>query len=109
MSPSAWLKLLAAALLALLAVAWWTTWLDAYVPPLAEWRQQARQTSAGQALSSPPPPRWVTIPPGERAACLKRAGGELNAEFVQCRAGRRELVRTEYDGRRTVLEVKPLD
>ena len=35
--------------------------------------------------------------------------GELNADFVQCRAGRRELVRTEYDGRRTVLEVKPLD
>lgn len=108
MARSAWLTLTAVAALAVAAIAWWTTWLDPYLPTLVEWRQQARRTSAGQALSPPPPPRWVTVAPGDRASCLKRAGHELNADFVACRAGRRELVRTEYDGRRTVLETKPL-
>ena len=109
MARSGWLTFTAVAVLAVAAVGWWTTWLDPYLPPLAGWRQQARQTSAGQALSPPPPPRWVTIAPGDKATCLQRAGGELNADFVQCRSGRRELVRTNYDGTRTVLEVRPLD
>ena len=109
MSRSSWLTGTALVLAGVAAIAWWTTWLDPYVPPLAEWRQQLRQTEAGQALSPPPPPRWVTVPPGDKATCLKRAGGELNADFVQCRAGWRDLVRTHYDGTRTVLEVKPLE
>ncbi len=92
--------------LGLAAAGWLTPWLDPYVPQLEGWRQQARKTPAGQYLSPAPEPRWVTIAPGDKAACLKQAGGELNDQFVLCRSGRRELVRENLDGTRTVLEVK---
>ena len=50
----------------------------------------------------------MTIAPRDKAACLKQTGGELNDQFVQCRSGRRERVRDNPDGTRTVLEVQAL-
>ena len=49
------------------------------------------------------------MPGRDKAACLKQAGGELNEQFVLCRSGRRELVRDNLDGTRTVLETKALE
>lgn len=103
------LIVVALAALTVLAVAWWTPWLDPYVAPLSGWRQQLRQTEAGRHLSPAPKPHWITIAPGERAACLRQAGGELNAQYVICRSGRRELVRDNLDGTRSVLQVQALD
>ena len=108
MTRSTLLWILLSALAALLAAAWWTRWLDLYVPPLEGWRQQARQTSVGQSLSPTPEPRWVTTPGRDKAACLKQGGGELNDQYMLCRSGRRELVREHLDGRREVLEVQAL-
>lgn len=94
--------------LGVLATAWWTPWLDAHVPQLADWRQQARHTALGQALSPAPEPHWVTMPGRDKAACLRQTQGELNEAFVLCRSGWRELVRDEVDGRRMVLRREAL-
>ena len=79
-----------------------------------------RATAGRLAPASTPNQRWPSpvtpaaatlgdLAPGDKATCLQRAGGELNTDFMQCRSGRRELVRTNYDGTRTVLEVRPLN
>ena len=100
-----WLLL---ALLALAAMAWWTHWLDPHVPQLQGWRQQARQTAVGEALSPEPEPRWQTTPGRSKAECLRQAKGELNADFMLCRSGKRELVRVNHDGSRSVLKSEAL-
>jgi hypothetical protein len=108
MSRSSWITGLLFFVAAVLAVGWWTPWLNPYVPGLDAWRQQARKTTPGQYLSATPEPRWVTVPGRDKAACLKQAGGELNEQFVLCRSGRRELVRENLDGTRSVLEMQAL-
>lgn len=95
-------------LLALLAVAWWTDWLDPHVPQLSQWRAQAQRTTAGQYLSPTPEPSWVSTPGRDKAVCLRETQGELNEAYVLCRSGKRELVREELDGRRTVLRVEAI-
>ena len=96
------------AALVLAAVAWWTRWLDPHVPQLANWRQEAQRSSVGAALSPEPEARWQTTPGRSKAECLRQAKGELNAEFMQCRSGKRELVRVNHDGSRSVLKSEAL-
>ena len=91
-------------LAAIAALAWWTHWLDPYLPALAGWRKEAQRTAVGQALTPTPEPRWETTPGRDKAACLRQSGGELNNEFMLCRSGKRELVRVAPDGQRTVLK-----
>lgn len=103
------LAALALAAGAFAAVAWFTDWLDPHVPGLHGWRQQARRSELGRHLAPASKPYWVTVAPGERASCLKKAGNELNDTYLQCRNGRRELVRDEPDGSRTLLQVQVME
>ena len=94
--------------LVLAAVAWWTRWLDPHVPPLAGWRQTAQRSTVGAALSPQPDAAWQTTPGRSKAECLRQSGGELNADFMLCRSGKRELVRVNHDGSRSVLQREAL-
>lgn len=95
------------ALAGLVATGWLTPWLDPHVPALADWRHQARRLPLLQPLA-PRPEHWQTVAPRDKAACLQAAGGELNASYMLCRSGSRQLVRDHPDGSRTVLQTEPL-
>ncbi|MDD3763651.1 MAG: hypothetical protein PHP86_10215 [Nevskiales bacterium] len=53
-------------------------------------------------------PRWVTIDPKSKAACLEESGGVVNPVFVRCRNGRQELIRLDANGQKIVISERPI-
>lgn len=53
-------------------------------------------------------PEWITIPPRSKEECLAEAGGVLNSIYMRCRNGRQEYVRYGPDGRKRVLDERPI-
>ena len=53
-------------------------------------------------------PYWETIPPRSKAECFEETGGVVNEAFVRCRNGRQEQVRVLRDGKRRVLQERPI-
>lgn len=52
--------------------------------------------------------QWETIQPRSKEECLRESGGVLDNRFVRCRNGRQELVRYSQDGRREVVQERPI-
>jgi len=53
-------------------------------------------------------PSWETIQPKSKEECLRESGGVLDNRFMRCRNGRQEWVRYDPDGRRKVLNERPI-
>lgn len=53
-------------------------------------------------------PQWITIEPGSKEECIAKAGGVLNNTYMRCRNGRQELVRFDTDGKKIVLNERPI-
>ena len=53
-------------------------------------------------------PQWITIEPGSKEECIAKAGGVLNNTYMRCRNGRQEQVRIGADGKKVVLNERPI-
>lgn len=53
-------------------------------------------------------PHWETIEPKTKEACFELTNGVVDEQFLRCRNGWQEYVRTDANGQRKVLQHRPI-
>lgn len=64
-------------------------------------KEVSKQTFSNQ-------PQWITIPPRSKEECIKESGNVLNTIYMRCRHGRQEYVRYDANGKKIVLQERPI-